>query len=250
MEERRPRLSGQAGVPVLHGFEVQTSRDVIHAEHVVVAIGSMHRPRLLGIPGEDLKHVSHYFQDPHLYFRRRVLIVGGKNSAVEAAIRCWRAGAEVAMSYRRAELDPDRIKYWLLPEIKGLIKAGHIGWWPSTVPRLITPTGVTLAAVGGGETREVPADCVLLLTGYEMDPSLLESAGVELVGEGRAPRHNPRTMETNIPGLFVASTAVAGTQLRYRHFIENCHTHAPRIAAAITGREAPAEDRPEPMPET
>lgn len=219
------------------------------AERVVVAIGDMHRPRLLGVPGEDLKHVSHYFQDPHEYFGRRVLIVGGKNSAVEAAIRCWRVGASVALSYRGAELDAERVKYWLLPEIKGLIKAGHIGWWPRTSVDRITPTSVVLAETGG-DTREAAADDVLLLTGYEMDGSLLESAGVELVGEGRAPQHNPRTMETNIPGLYVAGTAVAGTQSRFRYFIENCHVHAARIVGTITGRQVEIDERVEGMPES
>jgi thioredoxin reductase (NADPH) len=220
------------------------------AARVVVAIGDMHRPRLLHIPGEDLPHVSHYLAEPHRYFGRRVLIVGGRNSAVEAAIRLHRLGAEVFMSYRRAEFDAERIKYWLLPEIKHLIKTGAIQWRPSTMVRSIGPAGVTLAPASGGDSSEVPADDVLLLTGYEMDPRLLEAAGVELVGEGRAPRHNPRTMETNIPGLFVAGTASAGTQIRFRTFIENCHNHAARILAAIRGERPPADEAGPAMPES
>jgi thioredoxin reductase (NADPH) len=214
------------------------------ADHVVVAIGDMHRPRLLGVPGEDLPHVSHYFRDPHEYFRRRVLIVGGRNSAVEAAIRCFRVGAKVALSYRRGEFDPERIKYWLLPEIKHLIKTGHVEFYPQTVVRAITPTAVRLAPAGtgdaAGDEREVPADAVLALTGYQMDASLLEAAGVELIGENRAPKYHPPTMETSVPGLFVAGTAAAGTQHRFKLFIENCHIHAAKIVAAITGREPPA----------
>jgi thioredoxin reductase (NADPH) len=222
------------------GFLVRTraqgAERLYGAERVVVAIGDMHRPRLLGVPGEDLPHVSHYFAEPHRYFGRRVLIVGGKNSAVEASIRCWRVGARVSLSYRRRELDPERVKYWLLPEIRGLIKEGHIGWWPQTAVKAITPKTVVLRDDGGGSEREVEADEVLLLTGYEMDGSLLEGAGVEMAGEQRAPKHNPRTMETSVPGLYVAGTAVAGTQVRFRHFIENCHAHAAKIAGHITGR--------------
>jgi thioredoxin reductase (NADPH) len=213
------------------------------ADHVVAAIGDMHRPRLLGIPGENLPHVSHYFHEPHEYFGRRVLIVGGRNSAVEAAIRCFRIGARVAISHRRDQFDAERVKYWLLPEIKHLIKTGQVAYHPLTVPRAISPTVVTLAQTATGQAIEVQSDAVLLLTGYEMDASLLEAAGVELVGEGRAPQHNPRTMQTNVPGLFIAGTAAAGTQFRFRFFIENCHIHAERIVAAITGREAPAAER-------
>ena len=220
------------------------------AERVVAAIGDLHRPRRVGIPGEDLPHVSHYFREPHEYFGRRVLIVGGRNSAVEAAIRSWRAGAHVTISHRRAEFDQDRIKYWLLPEIKHLVKSGQISHCPLTVPRGISPTAVTLVPAGGGETFEVGADCVLLLTGYEMDGSLLEAAGVELVGEQRAPKLEPATMETNVPGLFVAGTAAAGTQVRFKLFIENCHVHAERIVAALTGRKASAEEPNYTMPES
>jgi thioredoxin reductase (NADPH) len=205
----------------------------------------MHRARLLGIPGEDLAHVSHYFKDPHLYFRRRVLIVGGKNSAIEAAIRLYRVSAEVTVSYRRADVDESRIKYWLLPEFRGLVKGGHIRFEPETLPVRIMPDGVALTRVdsqGGatGSPFDVEADDVLLLTGYEMDGSLLAGAGVDLSGAQLAPVFNPRTMETNVPGLYVAGTATAGTQHRFRVFIENCHAHGPRIAAHILGREAPS----------
>jgi thioredoxin reductase (NADPH) len=220
------------------------------AGRVVVAIGDMHRPRLLNVPGENLPHVSHYFAEPHRYFGRRVLIVGGRNSAVEAAIRLHRVGAHVTMSYRRAEFDAERIKYWLLPEIKHLIKTGAIAWRPSTTVRSIDANAVTLAPAGGGDASELPVDDVLLLTGYEMDPRLLEAAGVELVGEGRAPQHNPRTMETNVPGLFVAGTASAGTQIRFRTFIENCHNHAAKIVAAIKGERPPADEAGPAMPES
>jgi thioredoxin reductase (NADPH) len=220
------------------------------ASHVIVAIGDMHRPRLLNIPGEDLPHVSHYFRDPHQYFGRRVLIVGGRNSAVEAAIRLHRVGARVTISYRGAAFDEARIKYWLLPEIKGLIKAGQIRFEPMTIPVVITSGGAALARLGGsgmapGEPSEIPADDILLLTGYEMDGSLLERAGVQLAGPQKAPTFNPRTMETNVPGLYVAGTATAGTQQRFRVFIETCHEHGPRIGAHILGGAVP-EVQPEP----
>ncbi len=208
------------------------------AQSVVLAIGDMHRPRLLNIPGEDLAHVSHYFQEPHTCFRQRVLIVGGKNSAVEAAMRCWRAGAHVSISYRGEKFDPERIKYWLLPEINWLIDKKRIAFHPRTIPTRITPANVTLAAAGGGAPLDVPADFVLILTGYEQDPALFQLAGVRLEGDNLAPVHNPATMETNVPGLYVAGTASAGTQRRFRAFIETSHVHVDRIVRALTGAPA------------
>lgn len=221
------------------------------AERVVLAIGDMHGPRRLDVPGEDLPHVSHYLAEPHRYFRRDLLIVGGKNSAVEAAIRCSRVGARVALSYRGADLDAQRVKYWLLPEIRALLRDGRVRWLPRTAPREIRPGTVLLerlaaAGEGGhgepaaGEPVEVAADEVLLLTGYVQDKSLFEQAGVTLEGPGRKPRWDEATMETDVPGLYVAGTAAAGTQLGgVRAFIENTHVHVERIVAAVTGREPP-----------
>jgi thioredoxin reductase (NADPH) len=214
------------------------------ASHVVCAIGDMHRPRLLGIPGEDQVNVSHYFPDPHRFYGRRVLIVGGKNSAVEAAIRCYRAGAQVTMSYRRAEFNEKHVKYWLLPELKGLIKDGSVRFLPRTMPVGIERNTVTFAGVDDdfqptSDRTAAEFDDVLLLVGYEMDASLLTRAGVELHGVQQAPVYNPRTMETGVAGLYVAGTATAGTQSRFRVFIENSHEHAHRIAAHVMGRSAP-----------
>ena len=205
------------------------------ARRVVLAIGDMHYPNMLGVPGEDLPHVSHYFRDPHDYFRRRLLIVGGKSSAAEAALRCWRAGAQVTISYRRAQLDADRIKHWLLPDLLAQFEAGAIGFLPETTPIEITPTHVLLAQAGGPPIEHA-TDFVLLNTGFHGDQSLLEHSGVELHGENRVPAFDSATMETNVPGLYVAGTVAAGIQQRYTLFIENCHEHAGKIAQAITGR--------------
>jgi thioredoxin reductase (NADPH) len=205
------------------------------ARRVVLAIGDMEWPNRLGIPGEDLPHVSHYFRDPHDYFRRRLLIVGGKNSAVEAALRCWRAGAEVTLSYRRAEFDERRVKHWLLPDLEAQIEAGTIGFLPETLPLEIAPAHVVLARINGGEPIAHPTDFVLLCSGFRGDQRLLEMAGVELRGDNRAPVFDPATMETNVSGLYVAGTVAAGVQQHYTLFVENCHEHAGRIAMAITG---------------
>ena len=213
------------------------------ARCVVLAIGDMHAPRMLHIPGEDLPHVTHYFVEPHPFFRQRLLIVGGRNSAVEAAIRCHRAGAQVTLAYRRADFDRKAIKYWLLPELDALIKHGQITFLPQTIPTSITKTHATLSAVDEHchvlpqTTRRLEAHAVLLLTGYVQDTTLFELAGVTLVGPNRAPQIDPDTMQSDVPNLFVAGTAAAGTQLSFRLFIENCHVHVTRIFRAITGRD-------------
>lgn len=215
------------------------------ARNVILAIGDMHRPRLIGVPGEDLPHVSHYFGDPHRYFRRRVLIVGGQNSAVEAAIRCYRVGAQVTLSYRGSELDANRIKFWLLPEIRSLIRDGRLVWLPSTTVCEIRGDRVVL-----DPTREVAADAVLLLTGYEQDSDLFEQAGVTLEGPGRRPRFDEQTMETDVPGVYVAGTGTAGTQLGgVKEFIETSHVHVARIVAALTRTAPPVETPSYELPE-
>jgi thioredoxin reductase (NADPH) len=214
-----------------------------------MAIGDMHRPRKLqhptlpSVPGADLPHVHPYFIEPHPYVGQHLLIIGGRNSAVEAAIRCYRAGAKVAISYRRDTLD-DSIKYWLKPEIQWLIENGQIKFYPSTLPIAIEPDRVVLVPTKDGAfadtslqaQQRVPADFVLPLIGFQMDMTLLEQAGVTLIGATRAPQVDLQTMQTNVPGLFIAGTAAAGTQLRYRLFIENCHSHVLRIVHAICGK--------------
>ncbi len=218
------------------------------ARRIVLVTGGTDHPRRLNIPGEDLPHVSKYFNDPHDYFRKRVLIIGGKNSAVEAALRCFQAGADVSVSYRRERLPERSIKYWLLPEMNSLIEKDRIRAYFQSVPTRITSTHVTLSR--GGETFDVPADFVLALVGYAQDTTLFELAGVELSGACRAPVFDPRTMESSIRGIYVAGTAVGGTQDRFTVFIENCHVHVERIVNALMGVAPPAAPAPIAEPES
>lgn len=218
----------------------RTDERTVIADKVVLAVGDMQVPRRLGIPGEDLPHVSHYLGEPHQYFRQRVLIVGGKNSAVEAAIRLHRIGADVTISYRGREFSK-RVKYWLRPELLALIREDRIGFLPGTVPVEITAGRVVLDDVDEetgtplGKPFEHEADMVLLLTGYEQDVPLFQQAGITLVGDARKPEHDERTMETNVPGVYVAGTAAAGTQRGVTVFIETAHVHVDRIVAHLTG---------------
>ena len=219
------------------GFTVETERHgkkhLYASEKVVIASGDMHKPRMLNIPGEELPHVTHYFTDPHRYFRTNLLIVGGRNSAIEAALRCFRVGAQVSISYRRDSFNPDFVKPHLLPDVQAQIRNGTIAFHPATQLIRIDPGVATL--MRGEDTLEVNADFVLICTGFLADQALLEQAGVDLRGEMRTPVFDPASMETNVPGLYVAGTATAGIQSRYTVFIENAHQHVGRIVQAITG---------------
>ena len=211
------------------------------ADAVIVASGGMARPRLLGIPGEDLPHVSHHFESPHTTFRQRLLVIGGRNSALETAIRCWRAGAQVALSYRGEDIDRERVKQFLWQEFDALVEHGKIAYYPGTVPTEITPEHVVLAPTGeagdaNGQRQTIPADFVLLQTGYVADMTLFREAGVTLVGEEQRPLLDEEMMETDVPGLYAAGTAAGGTQQRFELFIETSHIHVQRIVRALTGQ--------------
>ncbi|HYC92302.1 MAG TPA: NAD(P)-binding domain-containing protein [Thermoanaerobaculia bacterium] len=219
---------------IARSFTLQTAKGTYDASEVVLAIGAMHAPKLLHIPGEELPHVSHYFRDPHTYFNKELLIVGGRNSAVEAAVRCQRAGARVTIAYRRDDFDGTSVKFWLLPEIRAMIRDGLVRFLPRTWPVEIRNGSVLLNT---GET--LSADFVLALTGYRQETSLFEMLGVDLQGLDRKPRLDEATMETNVPGVFVAGTAIAGSPAeRVRIIVEDCHVHVPRIVEAIRKRHA------------
>ncbi|MCA9167723.1 MAG: NAD(P)-binding domain-containing protein [Planctomycetales bacterium] len=240
--------------PEGYQFHISTARGAgprnYRVKKVILAIGDMHHARQLRhpgmdvVPGSDLPHVSHYFDEPLPYFGQELLVVGGKNSAIEAALRCYRAGAKVTLCHREPQISSS-IKYWLKPEIDWLVENGAIQHFPAHVPVEIAPDRVRLAPVDSENVpdltperqREIAADFVLLLIGYVMDSQLFRSIGVELYGPGDTPRLDPATMQTNVPGFYVAGTASAGTQLSYRLFIENCHAHVVRILRHLTGKD-------------
>ena len=232
--------------------ESAAGRRRIECQAVVLAIGGTHFSRSLDVEGAELLHVDGVLREPHRYFGRRVLVIGGRNSAIEAALRLHHAGAEVTLSYRGRELPREKIKYWLLPEIEGLIRSGRIAAHFHTEAVRVTPTSVTLRRRDWQDTEpaqvEVAADDVLALIGYEQDKRLFEAAGVDLVGPAQRPVFDEATMETNVPGVYVAGTAVAGTQLSaYSTFLENCHGHVGRIVRALQAsgaRDASGPARP------
>lgn len=210
---------------------IHGERRVRCARHVVLATGYYDCPNRLDIPGEDLAHVSHYYGDPHAQYQQRVVIVGGRNSAAIAALELFRAGAHVTLVHRQAALS-DRVKYWIRPDIENRITDGSVAAHFSAWVVEIRPTSV-LVKTAGGEIKEIAADAVLLLTGYHPDFELLRGAGVEL-GARRAPVVNPDTLETNVPGLFVAGGMVGGLDTG-AIFIENGRFHGEKIVRAISG---------------
>ena len=202
------------------------------ARFVVLASGAYDIPNRLGVPGEDLPHVSHYYREAHHHYRQRVVIVGGKNSAADAALEIYRAGGRPTIVHRGASLG-DSIKYWVKPDIENRIKEGSVHARFNTRVVEITPDAVLLEGPDG-PARE-PADAVLLLTGYRSDPALLRQVGARLDEQSGAPIHDESTFETTVKGLFVIGAAIAGSQSG-RIFIENGRFHGQVVIAEIETR--------------
>ncbi|SKB47278.1 thioredoxin reductase (NADPH) [Parapedobacter luteus] len=212
------------------GFEITTSKSSYRARYVVVATGFYDIPCLMNIPGENLAKVSHYYNDPHYYAGQKVLVVGASNSSVDAALETYRKGAEVTLVVRGACIGP-RVKYWVRPDIENRIAAGEIRALFSSTLTAIRPTEVDILTPDGPITIE--NDFVLALTGYQPNFAFLEKIGITLAdAPSREPYHNPETMETNIPGLFLAGV-VCGGMNTHLWFIENSRVHATQIVKRI-----------------
>jgi len=210
--------------------------NVRQAPAIVLASGAYDFPNMLNIPGEDLPHVSHYYREPHPHYRRRVVIVGGKNSAAEAALDLYRNGAGRVTIVHRGPAMGDSIKYWVKPDIDNRIKEGSIAARFNTHVVEITPHDV---AVDGPDGRaRVPADGVLLLTGYRSDLRLLREVGAGIEETEGSPKHDPETYETTVPNFFVIGACVAGKQSG-RIFIENGRFHGEVVVAEIAKRQGP-----------
>lgn len=200
------------------GLQTQGGQLTVTTNRLVLATGYFEHPNLLDVPGESLPHVSHWFEEPHLTARRKVVIIGGKNSALEAALDCWRAGAEVTLVHRGTTLKPS-VKYWLRPDFENRVAAGEITAHFGAKVSSITPTSVSVVLASGVETT-IAADRVFALTGYHPDFALMESIGIILDPVTGRPTIDPATMETNIPGVHLAGSAAAGRQTG-EVFIEN-----------------------------
>jgi len=233
-EEGEAGGAGGAGDNSLFAVETLSARGVRRARlarNVVFATGYYDRPVMLNVPGEDLPHVHHFYGDPHPCYRQRVVVVGGGNSAAEAALELYRIGASVTLVHRGPELKSS-IKYWVRPDIENRFKEGSIAARFNSCVQEIRPTTILIRGPLGLE--ELPAETVYLLVGYRADTELFVRAGVELT-DREGPRYDPETFETNVPGLFVAGGALAGVDTG-TIFIENGRFHGEKILEVIARR--------------
>jgi thioredoxin reductase (NADPH) len=221
------------------GFVLDTSRrsgrsERHHAHNVVLATGYFDHPNCLGVPGEELPRVLHNYREGHAFFRQRCVVVGGGNSAVDAALELYRWGAHVTIVHFEGALDRG-VKPWVRPDIENRIASGEIAARFRARIAEVRPESVVLRDVDTGETSELANDWVLAMTGYTPDPELLREAGVRIDTATGIPRHDPTTMETNVPGVFIAGVIAAGNDAN-KVFIENGRAHGDRIVAAVVGR--------------
>ncbi len=212
------------------GFLVKTDKGMTHeSRFLAVATGYYDNPNRLGAPGEDLPHVRHHYDEPYAHFGRNVVIVGGRNSAAEAALDLFRNGARVTLVHRGEKLS-EGIKYWILPDLENRIKAGEIAASFCAVVETIRENSLL---VGGSKGKtEIPADAVYVLIGFHPDPTFLSSMGVQVDPDSLAPLHSPDTLETTVPGLFVAGSVVAG-KYNNRIFVENGRLHGRIIVDSL-----------------
>jgi len=199
---------------------------------VAVATGYYDHPNRLGVPGEDLPHVFHYYDEAHPYYRKRVVVVGGKNSAAIAALELHRAGATVTLIHRGSELGRS-IKYWIRPDIDNRIQEGSVSARFAT--RVVEITRAAVVVEGPSGREAIGADAVFLMTGYTPDVSLLRDAGVAIDARTLQPTHDPETYETNVAGLFVAGALASGRETS-RIFIENGRFHGEAIVRRILAK--------------
>jgi thioredoxin reductase (NADPH) len=197
------------------------------ASGIVFATGYYDNPNFLGIPGEDLPHVTHYFVEGHPYWHQQVIVIGAGNSSVDAALECWRAGATVTLIHFGEGFDRT-VKAWVLPDILNRVKEGSIAVrWRSRI-RAITPTHVDVVSDVTGALDPIPADAVLAMTGYHADTSLLQRLGVPVDPATGVPAHDESSMATPVPGCYLAGVIASGNDAN-RLFIENSRGHGELI---------------------
>lgn len=213
-------------------FTVQTSKSDYRTPHVVIATGYYDSPNMIGVPGEDQEHVFHYFKEAHPFFDHDVVVIGGKNSAVDATLELEKAGARVTNLYRGSDYSPS-VKPWILPEFESLVRHEKIKMEFNAKVQRITKDEVIYQV--GQTAKRAPAQFVFAMTGYHPDHSFLRKMGVEVDPETGRPLFDEETMETNVAGLFIAGVIAAGNNAN-EIFIENGRFHGDAIAAAIVSR--------------
>jgi thioredoxin reductase (NADPH) len=237
--ERVTAIQGGSGEFTVVSRSATGEERKTRAGAVVVATGYFGSPNRIGVPGEDLPHVTHVYREGHEAFLQDVVVVGGGNSAAEAALDLWRSGARVTLVHFGPTFDK-KIKPWVLPDFTNRVKEGQIAVkWDSRV-KAIEPRDVVLMR----DNREdrVKADRVYIMTGFAPSLDLLRETGVPINPKTGIPAHDANTLETPIPGLFIAGVVVAGYDAN-KVFIENGRYHGDRIVARLLGQRAPAEPK-------
>ncbi|HKS68000.1 MAG TPA: YpdA family putative bacillithiol disulfide reductase [Candidatus Acidoferrales bacterium] len=263
--QRVSKIDGHDGAFVIHATDSDSRRHEYHGKKVIIATGYYDLPNRLEIPGEDLPFVSHYFTDPHPYWEQDVVVIGAKNSAAEAALELFRAGARVTLVHRGATVG-DKLKYWVKPDIENRIRAGEIkAQFNHRVTRFepgrvyVEPVGAAGTVVNeeGGRAPSsaegnhgaragehgLPAVQVFALTGYHPDFTFLLNLGIHLDSVTKRPEIDPDSLETNVPGIHLAGVVVGGRNTS-DIFIENGRFHGKVIIAALTGKGRVTEPAP------
>lgn len=226
-------ISGTHGDFTVRTRTMAGQERVWRAGAVVVATGGFHEPNFLGVPGEELPKVRHYYKEPYPYFDQDVLVVGGRNSAVESSLEMYRNGARVTLVHFEEGID-DGVKSWVVPDITNRLERGEIASYFRHRVVEIRPDSVVLRHEDTGARTEVANDFVLAMTGWRANPGLLRSLGVTIDEDTGIPAHDPATMETDVPGVYIAGVIAAGHNAN-KIFIENGREHGERI---VGGRVA------------
>ncbi len=221
-------------------FKIKTSKDLYTASNIVIATGFYDIPNLMHIPGEQLSKVSHYYKEPHFFAQQNVAIIGAKNSAIVAALECYRKGAHVSLIIRGSEIS-ERVKYWIRPDALGRIEEGGIKVFYNTTVQEIQEKSLVLQNQDGEFSLD--NDYVLALTGYTPNTDFLEKLGIKLSeDEKKIPSYNPDTMETNVKGIFLAGVICGGLETS-KWFIENSRIHAKIIIKKVVDERALKETK-------
>jgi thioredoxin reductase (NADPH) len=231
-------VSGEDGNFTAHLRDRFGRQSELHARKIVVATGYYDLPNWMGVDGEMLSKVHHYYDDPHPYSGMNVAVIGGKNSAAIAALELWRHGARVTVIYRGKAMQPN-IKYWIKPDIENRIKNGEIKAYFSTEVVEFTPDSIVMDTPTGRET--IANDFVFAMTGYHPDFTFLERLGIRFEGKDKLPVCNPETLESNVPGIYLAGVIVAGSRTS-EIFIENGRFHGGVIAASLAAELKPGNE--------
>jgi thioredoxin reductase (NADPH) len=226
------KITGADGAFTVHTEDRFGRPGAIQTRKLVISTGYYDLPNYMNIPGEKLSKVHHYYVDPHPYFAMDIAVIGGKNSAAIAALELWRSGARVTLIYRGPGVQP-HVKYWIKPDIENRIKAGEIKAYFNTEVVEILPDSVLLETPEGRVS--VANDFAFAMTGYHPDFTFLARLGINFEGPDRCPRCNPESLESNVPGIYLAGVIVAGSRTN-EIFIENGRFHGRQIAVALAAK--------------